>query len=105
MQKIDGSILIVDDDAFILDTAKLYLKQEVDQVLTADDPERIPEIIDAHEIDVVLLDMNYRKGDMDGKDGIRWLTKQEQDIPPNPFVRMHQLKDRTVALYDRLTGH
>ena len=75
MQKIAGTVLIVDDDAFILETAKLYLKQEVENVLTESNPGSIPARLKAHDIDVVLLDMNYKKGDMDGKDGIRWLEK------------------------------
>ena len=75
MKNISGTVLIVDDDPFILDTAKMYLKQEIDEVITESLPERIPDLLDAHEIDVVLLDMNYRKGDMEGKEGILWLEK------------------------------
>ena len=37
------------------------------------------------------------------EDGIRWLVQQEQNAPPNPFVRERQLKDGTVAIYDKLT--
>ena len=75
MIKISGTVLIVDDDPFILDTAKMYLKQEIDEVITESNPERVPDLLDAHEIDVVLLDMNYRKGDMEGTEGILWLEK------------------------------
>ena len=31
------------------------------------------------------------------KDGIRWLLQQEQNAPPNPFVRERTLKDGSVA--------
>lgn len=75
MKKISGTILIVDDDPFILDTAKMYLKQEINEVFTETNPNRVPALLDANEIDVVLLDMNYRKGDMEGKEGILWLEK------------------------------
>ncbi len=75
MTKHKGTILIVDDDAFILDTANLYLKQEFEKVLIASDPAEIPSLLDSHEFDVILLDMNYKKGDMDGADGIFWLEK------------------------------
>jgi len=75
MGKINGSVLIVDDDPFILDTAKMYLKQELEQVITELNPESIPNLLDVNEIDVVLLDMNYKKGDMEGKEGIVWLEK------------------------------
>ena len=81
MGKISGTVLIVDDDPFILDTAKMYLKQEIDEVITESNPARVTDHLDAKEIDVVLLDMNYRKGDMEGKEGILWLEKFWQLIP------------------------
>lgn len=75
MEKISGTVLIVDDDPFILDTAKMYLKQEIDEVITESNPERVSDLLDTYEIDVVLLDMNYKKGDMEGTEGILWLEK------------------------------
>ena len=75
MGKIDGTLLIVDDDPYILDTAKIYLKQEIEQVITEPDPNSLPTLLESNEIDVILLDMNYSKGDMEGKDGIVWLEK------------------------------
>ncbi len=58
MKKINGTVLIVDDDPFILDTAKMYLKQEIGEVITESNPERVPDLLDAHEIDVVLFIAN-----------------------------------------------
>lgn len=75
MKKVNGSVLIVDDDQFILDTARMYLKQEIEVVLTESNPENVAKILDHHDIDVILLDMNYKKGDMEGKEGIFWLEK------------------------------
>lgn len=73
MGKRKGTVLIVDDDPFILDTAKMYLKQEIEQVITESNPSKIPECLENNDIDVVLLDMNFKKGDMDGTEGIHWL--------------------------------
>lgn len=75
MVKIEGTVLIVDDDPFILDTAKMYLKQEIEDVMTESNPENLPSILNSNEIDVVLLDMNYKKGDMEGAEGIKWLDQ------------------------------
>ncbi len=75
MGKIKGNILIVDDDQYILDTAKMYLKQEFESVKTEAKPGEIPKLLDANDIDVILLDMNFKKGDMEGKAGIYWLEK------------------------------
>lgn len=75
MEKTKGNILIVDDDLFILDTAKMYLKQEFENVTTESEPETLPVLLASENIDVVLLDMNFKKGDMEGKAGIYWLEK------------------------------
>lgn len=75
MKKIKGTVLIADDDPFILDAAKMYLKQDIEEVITESSPELVPGLVSTHDIDVVLLDMNYKKGDMEGKEGIFWLEK------------------------------
>ena len=75
MTKQKGTILIVDDDPFILDTAHMYLKQEFESILTAINPKEIPTLLESNSIDLVLLDMNFKKGDIEGKEGIYWLEK------------------------------
>jgi DNA-binding NtrC family response regulator len=75
MELINGAILIVDDDKDVLDTAILFLKQKFKKVTGLEDPERIVNMISTSEFDVILLDMNFRKGDMEGKEGIYWLKK------------------------------
>ena len=87
MAKTKGNILIVDDDPFILDTAKMYLKQEFESVKTEPEPEALPKLLAANEIDVVLLDMNFKKGDLEGKAGIFWLEKI-LEIDPTIIVIM-----------------
>ena len=71
--KHKANILIVDDDADVLHTAKMFLKQEFTGVKTCQDPTGIHGIIEKENIDVVLLDMNYRKGEHSGSEGIFWL--------------------------------
>lgn len=73
MPKHKANILIADDDADVLHTAKMFLKQEFSGVKTCQNPEDISDIIPEENIDVVLLDMNYKKGDHDGSEGIFWL--------------------------------
>jgi len=73
--KQKGTILIVDDDPFILDTAHMYLKQEFESILTAINPKEIPTLLETNSIDLVMLDMNFKKGDIEGKEGIYWLEK------------------------------
>ena len=75
MEKFPGNILIVDDDPGVLQTAKFVLKQSFEHVLTEKDPRKIPFLLGQNQFDVVLLDMNYRPGDTNGKAGLDWLTK------------------------------
>ncbi|MFC2097358.1 sigma-54-dependent transcriptional regulator [Bacteroidota bacterium] len=72
---IDGSILIIDDNKGILSTLELLLTDEVKEIITLADPNRIPEFLDKYSIDVILLDMNFNAGINTGNEGIFWLKK------------------------------
>jgi DNA-binding NtrC family response regulator len=98
MEKIKGNILIVDDDPFILDTARMYLKQEFDSVKTEAEPEALPVLLDENEIDVVLLDMNFKKGDMEGKAGIYWLEKILETDPTIIVIMITAYGDVDLAV-------
>ena len=60
-----GHILVVDDNIDILETAKMFLKQQFETVLISPDPNNIPEILENNSIDLILLDMNFSKGKND----------------------------------------
>ena len=68
-----ATVLLIDDDEDVLTSLSLYLKLHFKQVLTSNTPGRINELISQNEIDIVLLDMNFRKGTNDGKEGLYWL--------------------------------
>lgn len=70
-----GNILIVDDDRDVLETARMFLKQEFDSVVIEEDPKNIPELLSQREFDVILLDMNFKKGINDGEEGFAWLEQ------------------------------
>lgn len=73
--KRQGNILIVDDDKNILHSLEQLLKYEVNQVHSLDNPYNIPSFLKKHQVDVVLLDMNYKSGDQSGVEGLFWLEK------------------------------
>lgn len=75
MKKTQATILIIDDQEEILIAGKLLLKRQFETILTCSDPKKIPQIISENEIDVVLMDMNFRTGYEDGKEGIFWLKE------------------------------
>ncbi len=68
-----GTALIVDDDADVALSARLLLRAVFDTVVVAHDPAAIPALLAAHEPDVVLLDMNFARGQSSGAEGFRAL--------------------------------
>ncbi|GAB1445053.1 sigma-54 dependent transcriptional regulator [Flammeovirgaceae bacterium] len=70
-----GNILIVDDDRDVLETAKMFLKQEFSNVVIEEDPENILPLLNQQDFDVILLDMNFSKGINDGAEGFQWLDQ------------------------------
>lgn len=83
----DGRILIVDDDEDILLSLELLLSQHFKVVQTANDPRRIPDLLEKNIYDVFLLDINFTKGETSGAEGLRWL-KTVKAIQPNSQVIM-----------------
>lgn len=85
MRKKEATILIVDDDDDILFSARISLKKYFSEIITANNPKKISNHLTATTVDVVLLDMNYRIGFEDGKEGLYWL-KRIKDISPETTV-------------------
>ncbi len=85
MRKKEVSILLVDDDDDILFSAKIILKKYFTKIITTNNPKTIINHLNTQTIDVAVLDMNYRIGFEDGKEGLYWL-KQIKDISPETTV-------------------
>lgn len=85
MRKKEATILIVDDDDDILFSARISLKKYFNQIITSNNPKKIGNHLNETTIDVVLLDMNYRIGFEDGKEGLYWL-KHIKEISPETTV-------------------
>jgi len=83
----NGNILVVDDDEDILTAGRLLLRRTFAEVVTCSHPDRIPELLDQHSFDVVLLDMNFGPGESSGQQGFDWLEKI-LDIEPTMIVIM-----------------
>ncbi|MBU8893558.1 MAG: sigma-54 dependent transcriptional regulator [Bacteroidales bacterium] len=79
-----GKILIVDDDQGVLHSAKMFLKQIFDEVEITDKPSVMLSMLKKENFDLVLLDMNFTKGEIDGKEGIgllQQILKIDPDLP------------------------
>jgi DNA-binding NtrC family response regulator len=85
MSEKKGKILIVDDNHDILFALKLLLKPLVSLVKTASNPNRIPDLMAENDFDVILLDMNFTKDAISGKEGFTWL-KKILEIDPDAVV-------------------
>lgn len=85
MTKIPGTILIVEDDQDVLFTARAVLRKRFDRVICEENPKHILPWLKKEDIDVVLLDMNFRAGETSGKEGLYWL---EQIVKTDPEVKV-----------------
>ncbi|MEL6674862.1 MAG: sigma-54 dependent transcriptional regulator [Bacteroidota bacterium] len=86
MARKDGRILLVDDDPEVLLSGRLLLKRHFAEVQTLNDPKRINKLLKEEAFDVVLLDMNFQRGNTDGDEGLRWVEKINQLQPDLPVV-------------------
>lgn len=85
MKKTQASILIIDDKEDILFAAKMVLKKHFEQIYTLTEPKKAIQLLSENPIDVILLDMNYRIGFEDGREGI-YLLKEIKTFSPQTIV-------------------
>jgi len=85
MKKTNANILIIDDQEDILFAAKMLLKKHFETIFTLNNPKNVLQLLSENEIDVVLLDMNYRIGFEDGREGMYFL-KEIKTLSPKTIV-------------------
>lgn len=73
--KLNSKILIVDDDKQVLKTLEFLLETEFEQIKTINNPNLIPTLLREENFDVILLDMNFTKGQNTGNEGFFWLNR------------------------------
>lgn len=98
MVKNSGKILVVDDDADILISARMLLGRHFTSVDAENNPDQVRHEIRFQQYDAVLLDMNFSSGFTHGKEGLNLL----QDIllvdPGLPVVMMTAFGDIDLAV-------
>ncbi len=82
----NATLLIIDDDPDVLTAFRLLLKREVRNIIADKNPENIPSILSREQIDMVLLDMNFRSSVNTGNEGLFWLNKIKTINPALPVV-------------------
>lgn len=97
-EKVQGHILIVDDNQDILIASQLLIKNYYEKVLCCHEPEDIERCINQHEIDLVLLDMNFRQDAISGQEGFYWLSQINQRFPHVVVVMMTAYAEISLAV-------
>ncbi|MEM1137053.1 MAG: sigma-54 dependent transcriptional regulator [Bacteroidota bacterium] len=98
MEKVNGNILIIDDDADVLHTAKIIFKKRFGLVKIEENPNQIPSLLSKYQFDVILLDMNYTGGARSGAEGLKWLKVIQKQSPYSSVVMMTAYGDISLAV-------
>ncbi len=88
MRKTEATILLVDDDEDILFSARLILKKYFKEVISTTDPKTILNHLTQKHVDVMLLDMNYKRGFENGKEGMYWMEQTKEISPTTTVILM-----------------
>jgi DNA-binding NtrC family response regulator len=72
---INGTLLIAYENREILRALELIMKPEFEKVIAITNPNRIIGSLEKENIDIVILDMNFRSGIHNGNEGIFWLRE------------------------------
>ncbi len=72
---IKGTLLIVDEDRDDLDALARVTRNEFVTVVTLANPNRIPGELKRNEVDVVILNMNFKAGIHNGNEGLFWMRE------------------------------
>jgi len=98
------SILIIDDDPDILESAVLFLEEYFVWVKDLSSPQEITFQLNEKDFDVILLDMNFRKGAIDGKEGLYWLDFIRDIRPTSVVLLMTAFGDVDLAVESMRRG-
>ncbi len=78
--------LFLDDDADVLESARLVLTRHGFDLTTAQTPDEARAALDGAPIDILLLDLNFRRGDTSGEAGLAFLKERMAITPHLPVV-------------------
>ena len=81
MAKTKARVLAIDDDLDVLTSLELFLKQHFETVICEEDPKQIFHHFRDADMDLILLDMNFRSGEDDGREGMYWLERIIEHCP------------------------
>jgi DNA-binding NtrC family response regulator len=72
---IKGTLLIVDKNGNDQDSLRRMLQNEVGNIISLTNPDRIYETLERNEVDIVLLEMNFKADIHSGNEGFYWMKE------------------------------
>jgi DNA-binding NtrC family response regulator len=81
-------ILIGDDQADVIKALRLLLKAEEYEITTASSVQEIIDAVESNDFDIVLMDLNYIRGETSGRQGLDLLKRIRQIDESLPMVVM-----------------
>jgi DNA-binding NtrC family response regulator len=93
-----GKILILDDNKSVLTAIEMLLQTEFESVVCLSNPNTLLSAIKKHNIDIVLLDMNFNAGINNGNEGIFWLNQIQKHNPEISVVMITAYGDVELAV-------
>ena len=93
-----ATILILDDDIDVANAALMLLRRRYGRVLTLNDPARLPALLADAAPDVVLLDLNFTPGRIDGAEGLRVLDLLRAQARPPAVIALTAYADVPLAV-------
>jgi DNA-binding NtrC family response regulator len=93
-----NKILVVDDDKQVLKTLEFLLETEYERVSTINNPNLIPSELRSDKCDVILLDMNFSKGQNTGNEGFYWLNRILKSDPDAIVILITAYGDVEIAV-------
>lgn len=94
----EGRLLIVDDNKSVLSALLLFLKFNFLEVNIISNTNSLIYEIETRDIDVVLLDMNFKAGESSGNEGIYWLREIKKRRPDIEVVMFTAYGDIEMAV-------
>jgi DNA-binding NtrC family response regulator len=91
-------VLILDDDPDVATAAQLLLRRRHGQVVTLCDPAGLPALLAQGVPDVVLLDLNFTPGCIDGAEGLALLDVLRAQARPPAVIAMTAYADVPLAV-------
>lgn len=93
-----GAILIVDDEEDILLSLQMFLSIYFERVDIESRPSQLPKLLENCTYDLVLLDMNFKKGETSGSEGLKWMSKIGELSPQTSVLIMTAYAEVATAV-------